>query len=196
MIDQQPAMYVWAAAVGLALTAGAWTAMNRRATRATLPLEHVAGAAILGVFGWEMLVHLPGTVMGIWTLTAGLGDVRGVEGYQAFVVAQVAFIIGAAAAIVGILRRRTWGAILGIGLAVARLVWSVAVLYEALSAFGDSIGNDLYLEFVTSVIGLQAVPAVVVIGLLAWPLVRRTAPGARASDAEWPANTAPLEHAE
>ncbi len=135
MIDQQPAMFVWAAAVGLALVAAAWTATNRKAIRPTLPLEHVAGAAILGVLGWEMLVHLPGTVMGIWTLTAGLGDVRGVEGYQAFLVAQAAFVIGVAIAIVGILRRRPWGAILGIGLAVARVVWSGAVMYEALAMF-------------------------------------------------------------
>lgn len=196
MIDQQPTMYVWAAAVGLALAAGGWTAMNRRTTRPTLPLEHVAAAAILGVFGWEMLVHLPGTVIGTWTLTAGLGDVRGVEGYQAFLVAQVAFVIGVAFAIVGILRRRPWGAILGIGLAVARVVWSGAVLYETLVMFGDSIGNELYLDFVTSLIGLQAIPALVVITLLAWPLVRRTTPRADASDAVWTANSAPLEHAD
>ena len=196
MIDQQPMMFVWAAAVGLALVVGAWTATNRKATRPTLPLEHVAGAAILGVLGWEMLVHLPGTVMGIWTLTAGLGDVRGVEGYQAFLIAQAAFVIGVATAIVGILRRRPWGAILGIGLAVARVVWSGAVLYEALAMFGDEIGNDLYLDFLTSVIGLQAIPALVVVALLAWPVVRRATPGAQAPDAEWPAGAVPLEHAD
>jgi hypothetical protein len=196
MIDQQPAMFVWAAAVGLALAAGAWTAVNRRATRPALPLEHVAGAAILGVFAWEMLVHLPGTVMGYWSLTAGLGDVRGLDGYQVFVVAQVAFVIGAAFAIVGILRRRAWGAILGIGLAVARGVWSGAVLYETLSMFGDEVGNDLYLDFVTSVIGLQAIPALVVVALLAWPLVRRTAPGAEATEAQWPAGSVPVENAD
>lgn len=196
MIDQQPTMFVWAAAVGLALAAGVWTAMNLRATRATLPLEHVAGAAILGVLGWEMLVHLPGRVMAFWTLTAGLGDVRGVEGDQVFVVAQVAFVIGAAVAVVGILRRRPWGAILGIGLAVARVVWSGAVLYETLSMFGDEMGNPTYLDVVTSVIGLQVIPPLVVVVLLAWPLVRRTTPGAEASDAEWPAGTAPLEPAD
>ena len=196
MIDQQPTMFVWAAAVVLALVAGAWTATNRRATSEILPLEHVAGAAILWVLGWEILVHLPGTVMGYWSLTAGLGDVRGVEGYQVFVVAQAAFVISAAFAIVGILRRRPWGAILGIGLAVARVVWSGAVLYEALSTFGDSMSNDVYLDFVTSVIGLQAIPAVVVIALLAWPLVRRATPSAEASDAQWPAGSAPAEHAD
>ena len=196
MIDQQPTMFVWAAAVVLALVAAAWTATNRRDACETLPLEHVAGAAILGVLGWEVLVRLPGTVMGYWSLTAGLGDVRGIEGYQVFVVAQAAFVIGAAFAIVGILRRRLWGAVLGIGLAVTRVVWSGAVLYEALSTFGDSMSNDVYLDFVTSVIGLQAVPAVVVIALLAWPLVRRTTPRAEASDAQWPAGSAPVEHAD
>ena len=128
MIDQQPSMYVWAAVVALAIVVGAWTAMNRRALRPTLSPEHVAGAAMLGLFGWEMLVHLPGAIMGYWTLTAGLGDVRGVEGYQAFVAAQAAFVVAVAFAVVGILRRRAWGAILGIGLASARVVWSGAIL--------------------------------------------------------------------
>jgi len=196
MIEQQPAMFIWAGSVGLAIAAGAWTATNRRATRPTLPPEHVAAAAIIGVFGWEIFVHLPGNVMGFWTMTAGLGDVRGVEGYQVYLAAQVAYIVATAVAVVGILRRRVWGAVLGIGLAFVRVVWSGAILFQTIFTFGDVVGNDLYLEFVISSIGLQAVPALVAIALLAWPLVRRTTPSAQASDAEWPAGTAPLEHAD
>lgn len=74
--EQWP-MYVWAAAVALAIVAGAWTATNRREVRPALPVEHVAGAALVGLFGWEMLVNLPGSAMGYWSLTAGLGDVQG-----------------------------------------------------------------------------------------------------------------------
>ena len=189
MIDQQPAMYVWAAAVTLAIVAGAWTGMNRRGIRPTLPPEHVAGAAIIGLFGWEMLVHLPGSMIGYWALTAGLGDVRGVEGHQAYVVAQAAFAIGAAFAVVGTLRRRTWGVVLGIGLASSRVVWSGLILFETVSMYGEIMGSDAYLSTVSSLIGMQAVPALAAIALLSWPLARR-------SDSEWPAAGASMEHAE
>ena len=196
MIDQQPAMFVWAAAVTLAIVAGAWTAMNRRDSRPTLPPEHVAGVAIIGLFGWEMLVHLPGSVIGYWALTAGLGDVRGVEGHQAYVVAQAAFAVGAAFAVVGTLRRRTWGVILGIGLASSRVVWSGLILFETVSMYGEIMGSDAFLSTVSVLIGMQAVPALAAIALLSWPLVRRTTPRAGASDAEWPAGSASMEHAE
>ena len=75
---QQWAMYAWAAAVAGAVVAGLWVGTNRREIRPVLPLEHVAAAALIGSFGWEMLVTLPGSVIGYLTLTAGLGDVRGV----------------------------------------------------------------------------------------------------------------------
>lgn len=192
MIDQQPSMFVWAAVVALAIMAGAWTATNRRAIRPVLPFEHVAGAALLGVIGWEMLVHLPGAIMGYWSLTAGLGDVRGVEGYQAFVVAQAAFVVAVAFAVVGILRRRAWGAILGIGLASARVVWCGAILYETLMMLANAMGDDAYLDLAISLIGLQAIPALAAIALLAWPLLRRTTPR-EGSDADWPAAGAPAD---
>lgn len=170
---QQWSMLLWAAAVALAIAAGVWTAMNRREVRPGLRPAHAAGAALVGLFGWEALVHLPGAVMGYWTLTAGLGDVQGVEGRQAFVVAQFAFVIGAAFAVGGILRRRIWGSVLGIGLALAQVVWAGLVLFETTSMFAEVMGSDAYLSVVSGLIGMDAIPALAAIALLAWPLVRR-----------------------
>lgn len=196
MIEEQPAMYVWAASVALAIVAGGWAAMNRRGIRPSLPPEHVAGAAIVGLIGWEMLVHLPGEWMAYWSVTAGLGDVRGLEGYQAYAVAQAAFVIAAAFAVFGILRRRTWGAILGIGLAAARVVWSGVGLFQTLTMYADSMSSDAILSLVSSGIGMQAIPALAAIALLAWPLLRRTTPRADESGRHWPAAAAPVESAE
>ena len=192
MTEAQWPMFVWAALVALAIGAGAWTAINRREARPTLPLEHIAGAALVGLFAWEGLVNLPGTVMGYWTLTAGLGDVRGVEGKQLFVVAQAAFVVAAALAVVGILRRRTWGSMVGIGLSAALAVWSGLILFETTTMYGESMGVDAYLSVVSGVIGMRAIPALVVIGLLAWPMVRRTTPRVGAAGNDRPA-AAPVD---
>ena len=190
---QQWAMYAWAAAVAGAVVAGLWVGTNRREIRPVLPLEHVAAAALIGSFGWEMLVTLPGSVIGYLTLTAGLGDVRGVEGQQAFVVAQGVYVAAAAAAIVGILRRRTWGFVLGIGLAAALAVWTLLNTIWTFVSFGESMGPDSYMSIVATTIGLRVVPAMVAIGLLAWPLVRHTTPRSTVpdSDGDWTASTAP-----
>lgn len=165
------AMYVWAGAVAIAIVAGVWTATNHRDPRSSLAPQHVAGAALVGLFGWEMLVNLPGSVMGYWTLTAGLGDARGIEAQQAFVVAQAAFAIGAAFAVSGILRRRTWGAVLGIGLAAAIVVSSV-LSFAQVTAIFESMGSDAYLSIVASIIGMRMIPALAAAVLLLWPLMR------------------------
>lgn len=191
MTQEQWPMFVWAAAVALAIVAGAWTAINRPKIRPTLPVEHVAGAAILGLFGWESLLNLPGVVMGYWTLTAGLGDVRGVEGDQAFVVAQAAFVVAAAFAVTGILRRRTWGAVLGIGLAASIAVWSGLILFETTALYAESMDGGTYFSLVSTLVGMRALPALVVIALLAWPMVQRTTPPVSAADRDWPTASAP-----
>lgn len=190
---QEWAMFVWAAAVALAVVAGVWVGTNHRVTRPELPLEHVAAATLIGYFGWEMLVNLPGSALGFWTLTAGLGEVRGVEGQQAFVVAQAVFVVAAAAAILGIMRRRSWGIVLGIGLAAAIVVWTVVNTIWIFQLFAESGGPDFYGSIVTTAVGLGIVPAVVAIGLLARPLRRRTGTRAPAgtSDADWSALPAP-----
>ncbi len=190
---QQWAMWVWAATVAIAVLAGIWFARTHPVTRAELPMTHVAAATLIGYFGWEMLVNLPGSALGFWTLTAGLGEVRGVEGQQAFVVAQAVFVVAAAAAIAGILRRRTWGTALGIGLGAALIVWSAVNTIWLWVTYGASIDSGFYASIVTTAVGLGVVPAVVAIALLAWPLVRRptprpTAPG---PDRDWSAAPAP-----
>ena len=188
---QQWAMYVWAAAVAIAVMVGIWYGTNRRGTRPGLPPEHVAAAALLGFFGWEMLVNLPASIIGLWSLTAGLGEARGAEGQQAFVLGQVAFVVGAAMAIAGILRRRTWGIALGIGLAAALVVSTVVNNAWILASLGQSMGFDSYISIVTSAIG-RGVPALAVIGLLAWPLVRRSTSRAVSprSNGDWSATAA------
>jgi hypothetical protein len=178
-------MYVWAAAVALAVLAAGWTARTRPSVRPELPLEHVAGAAIVGLVGWELLVYLPGSLMGYWTMTAGLGEVRGgVEAHQAFLVGQVVFVIGAGFAIVGIIRRRPWGAVLGIGLAAAMAVYSVLQLVEITILFGASMQPDAYLETIATMIGTREIPALAAIALLAWPLLRRRTRGVISSGHE------------
>ncbi len=172
-IEGQWAMYVWTAAVAVAIVAGVWTATRHREPRPSLPPQHVAGAALVGLFGWEMLVNLPGSVVGYWTLTAGLGDVRGLEAQQAFVVAQAAYVIGAAFAVGGILRRRTWGAVLGIGLAAAVMVSSAFNFAQITALYAESMSGDAYLSTVASVIGMRMIPALAAIVLLLWPFIRQ-----------------------
>ena len=192
-MEQQLPMYVWAGAVALAIVAAAWSAKERPGVRPTLPLEHVAGAALVGLFGWEALVHLPGVAMVYWTLTAGLGDVRGVESHQAYVVAQGVFVIGAAFAVAGILRRRTWGSVLGIGLAAALVLWNVLVLVETTTLYGESMGSDAYYSVLTGLIGMQSVPALAAVALLAWPFARRPTPRVDATGHDWPGAGAQVE---
>jgi hypothetical protein len=168
--------YGWAAVVAVAIVAGVWTAMKVREPRPVLPAEHVAGAVLIGLFGWESLFQLPGAWMSYVSLTAGLGDVSGDEPQQAYVAALALFGIGSAFAVVGILRRWTWGAVLGIGLAAAVVVMTSLSMVQAISMFGDALGDDAYLSFALGSIGQRAIPALAAIALLAWPLVRRPAP--------------------
>ncbi|MEO7295362.1 MAG: hypothetical protein ABIZ57_04395 [Candidatus Limnocylindria bacterium] len=191
MTQEQWPMLVWAGAVALAIVAGAWTALSRPQVRATLNIQHVAGAALLGLFGWESLVNLPGVVTGYWTLTAGLGDVRGVEGDQTYVVAQVAFVVAAAFSVTGILRRRAWGAVLGIGLAASIVVWISLILFETTLLYAESMDGGTYFSLVSTLVGMQAIPALVIIALLAWPMIRRTTPPVGAADRDWPTAAAP-----
>jgi hypothetical protein len=159
--------------VALAVAAAAWAYVNRREPRATLASQHVAGAAIVALMGWEAVVYLPGAVAGYWALTAGLGDLRGLEVHQLYVVGLAALAIGSAAAVVGILRRQMWGIVLGIGLAVAQLALSIVSIVQTIVIFGGAaVGDAVYFETVGTTIALRAVPPIAAIVLLAWPLVR------------------------
>ena len=170
-------MLTLAVTVALAVIAAVWAAKNRPTRRPVLPYRHVAGAAIVALLGWEVIVNLPGAMLGYLALTAGLGDVDGVEIDQAFVVAQVVFAIGAVFAVVGVLQRRVWGVVLAVGLAVARLAMAIAVVAQMIAMFGDAqiIGEFDYLLIVATTIALQTVPPIAAIVLLAWPSARREA---------------------
>ncbi|MEO8246806.1 MAG: hypothetical protein ABI622_06745 [Chloroflexota bacterium] len=178
--------YVWAATVLLAIAAGAWTATNRPGVRPGVPLQHVAGATLLAYFAWEMLVNLPGPVVSYWVAVDGLGDTRALAGQQAYLAGQAAFVVAGALSVVGILRGRTWAAVMGIGLAVAVVVARLAIFASTLATFGDALGADdsLYLSMVNGTILLGAVPAFVAAGLLARPLLQRASPRSGASTAE------------
>jgi hypothetical protein len=165
-------MYVWAAAVAVAIAAGVWTATRRREPRASLAPQQAAGAALIGLFGWESLVDLPGSVIGYFSLSAGLGELRGLEAQQAFVVAHAAFVIAAGFAVAGILRRRTWGAVLGIGLAAAVVVLSALTFAQMQAIYAESMTGDAYFSVVASIIGMRMIPALAAVALLLWPLMR------------------------
>ena len=190
-VSQMWPSYAWAAVVAVAIVAGVWTAMKVREPRPVLPAQHVAGAALVGLFGWEGLFQLPGALMGYLNLIAGLGDVSGDEAQQAYVAALALFAIGAAFAVVGILRRRTWGAVLGMGLAAAVVVMIAIVMIQTISMVGSAIGDDAYLSFALGSVGQRAIPALAAIVLLAWPFLRRRAP--RAEEPDWPTAPAPAE---
>jgi hypothetical protein len=178
-------MLTLAVSVALALAAATWAYATWRSARPALPLAHVAGAAIVALMGWEAVVYVPGAVAGYAALTAGLGDLRGMEVDQAYVVALAAFAVGSVAAVVGILRRRTWGIVLGIGLAVSQLATTLAAVAQTIAILGETVGETTYIEFVGSTLALRAVPPIVAIVLLAWPLVRGA--NAPASEATTPA---------
>jgi hypothetical protein len=166
--------WTFAITVGLSVLAAGWTARVRPEPRPTLPLMHVAGAALVGVIGWEALHMLPGTITGLFLATAGIPEPRGAEEAQAFAAASVLFVVASALAIVGILRRRPWGIVLGIGVAVARVAVGISVLFQWLALSGNVVGDDNYLPTALSIIGMSLVPPVVAIALLAWPLLSRS----------------------
>lgn len=160
--------------VGVAVLAAGWTARVRPEPRPTLPLAHVAGAALVGTIGWEALNMLPGTITTLFLATAGIPEPRGAEGTQAFAGGSVVFVLASGLAIVGILRRRAWGAVLGIGLALARVAVGITSLFQWLALSGSVVGDNTYLPTALSIIGMSLVPPLAAAALLLWPLVARS----------------------
>jgi hypothetical protein len=186
-MTQAPWSMEWATwlTIGILVIAGiaaAWTALNRPRPRAELPLQHAAAAALIGYVAWDGLIQLPGLFDMYFTATVGLGDLGNVLlGQRAYLIVATAFIIGSAIAITGILLRRTWGAVLGIGLAAAHVIGSVTTVVNlAILESGAVVVGDGYFAAVAPTLLMGAVPSAVAIGLLIWPLVRRP------SDADTP----------
>ena len=80
--------WTFAITVALAVLVAGWTARVRPEPRPTLPLAHVAAAALLGTLGWEALNMLPGTITGLFLATTGIPEARGAEANQAFAAAS------------------------------------------------------------------------------------------------------------
>jgi hypothetical protein len=162
--------------IAVAMIAAAWTALNRPRPRPELPVHHAAAAALIGYVAWEALTLLPGFFDTYLTATAGIDDVGSVLlGQRAYLIAATAAVAGSAIAIVGILRRRAWGAVLGIGLAAAHVIGSVATVINVaiLESGAEVAGGENYFALIAPTLLLGAVPSIVAIGLLAWPMIRR-----------------------
>ena len=137
---------------------------------AALPPQHVAAAALIGAFAWEASASLPGLIQGWLLNTAGLGPPGDATG-RLLVAASVGFVGASVIAIVGILRRQPWGAVLGIGVAVGRVVTTILAAISFLSVIGDSLPGGQAIWYVAQV-AQGSVPAVAAAVLLAWPFRR------------------------
>lgn len=192
--------WLTAAIIAVAVAAAGWTAVNRRRPRAELPLQHAAGAALIGYVAWDSFTRLPGLIATYLTATVGLDRLGGVLlAQRVLLIVGVAFVVGIAIAIMGILRRRAWGAVLGIGLAASHVIGSVATLANLaiLESGAEVVGDGGYFTFIAPTLLMGAVPSIVAIGLIAWPMIRRS-PGstpARSESAatEWHNRTTPVD---
>ncbi len=164
-------VYLWAGALLLSILAASVTAASGRAPLAVLTPAQVAGATLVGLFGWQTLTNVPGLIKGYWDLTAGLGNVDGIEPQQVFVVGQIVFMIACAVAVYAILRRARWGTVLGIGLAATQIIWFVSIVIHNWSMY-DSMPVEVMLDIMLGAFGAQVAPALAAMVLLAWPVPR------------------------
>ena len=162
--------WVFAGSTALTVAAGLLATRVRREWATTLPMAHVAAAVLVALFGWQSLVYLPGTVQYYAAAVAGIPDPANVEAYQAFVVASAAFVVAAALAVYGTLRRRPWGLVLGIGVAGTSALTAVASSVNLFMINGDPFGPSGLAWNVFTLVAERVVPPLVAIGLLLWPL--------------------------
>jgi len=184
--DQLP-MWIFSIGTALAVVAGLVATRIGRQWLAELPIAHVVAATLIGASGWEVLVYLPGTIQAFLSATAGITDPQGVAHYQAFAAASAAFVVAAVLAVVGILRRRPWGVVTGIGLAATRVAMSVGSTVS-LFGFAESFPPQDFGQMVGTLVALNMVPPLLAIALLAWPLLsgRSAAPVAPPDEgADW-----------
>jgi hypothetical protein len=163
-------LWAWVAVVAAAVLAAALARRLRPGLLPVLPVLHVAGTTLVAVIGWQALVNLPGTVLQYFTTFAGIGVPTGESAYEAYVVAACVFVAASAVAVVAVLRRRPWGAVLGIGLCVAHIGTNLVGIASMLSLMGN-MGGDPNLTWYTISFAFSAVPAIVAIVLLARPLI-------------------------
>jgi hypothetical protein len=171
-MGNEPIFWTFSAATALTVVAGLLATRVRREWVTSVPMAHVAALVLIALYGWETLVYLPSTINLYTTRVAGIPDPSGVEANQAFVIASVAFAAAAALAIFGIIRRRPWGVVLGIGVAATRVAMSVASSIQLFSANLDLFGPEALGFNAVTGFALNGLPAVVGVFLLLWPLLR------------------------
>ncbi|HEX7171060.1 MAG TPA: hypothetical protein VF365_00470 [Candidatus Limnocylindria bacterium] len=186
MSTEQLPMWVFAIGTALAVIVGLVATRVRREWLARLPFAHVAAATLIGAAGWEALVNLPGTIQAYLSTVAGIANPDGVGHVQAFAVASAAFVVAAVLAVLGILRRRPWGVVTGAGLAATMVAMSIGST-ASIFTFADSFPPDQLGQIVGTLFALNAVPPLVAIALLAWPLLggRSAAPAAPRDEGDW-----------
>ena len=192
--------WIAAAVTAVAVAAAVWTALNRRRPLVELPPQHAAAAALLGYVAWEGLTQLPGFIGAYFAATSGLDDLGNVLlAQRVYLIVGAAFVVGVAIAIVGVLRRQQWGAVLGIGLAASHVIGSVATLVS-LGIFESGtvvVGDGGYFALIAPVLVMGAVPPIVAIGLLVWPMIRRspgaTPPRPESVAPDWQKRTTPAD---
>lgn len=192
--------WIAAAVIAAAVAAAVWTAVNRRWPLAELPPQHAAAAALLGYVAWEGLTQLPGFISTYLTATSGLDDLGNVLlAQRVYLIVGAAFVVGVGIAIFGILRRRQWGAVLGIGLAASHVIGSVATLVSLgiFESGAEVVGDGGYFALIAPTLVMGALPPIVAIGLLAWPLLRRspgtTPPRSESVAPDWQKRTTPAD---
>ncbi|HET8777580.1 MAG TPA: hypothetical protein VFN76_07970, partial [Candidatus Limnocylindria bacterium] len=95
-----PDWYAWTffAVVVAAIAAGgaAWLLWPRRSAR--LPMEHVAGAALIAAGGWQLLVDLPASLVQVFAINSGIPNAL-FTSLHVFVLAHVGVVVATAVAI-------------------------------------------------------------------------------------------------
>jgi hypothetical protein len=168
-----PDWYAWtlfaAVAAAIVVGAAAWLLWPRRSER--LPMEHVAGAALVAAGGWQLLVDLPASLVQVFVINSGIPNAP-LTSVHVFVIAHAAVVLAAAVAIVGVLRREVWGAALGIGVSGAMATRTVLGIASLLTMIGPEGMPDGQLAWLVAQSALQAVPPIAAAVLLAPPFWR------------------------
>jgi hypothetical protein len=171
--------YAWtfAAALALALLAAGAALVIGSGRLHRLPLEHAAAAALLAVPAWEILIDLPGSFSQFFIINAGIANPP-LAPLQVFLIAQTVFVLASAVAVVGVLRRWVWAAVLGVGMGLARVTLSGLAMASLLTLGADSMPEGQLGGFVLTS-ALLALPSVAAIVLLVLPFLRARRSSAR-----------------
>ncbi len=168
MLEELWVVWAFALMVGLAVAAAIVIGRTGRERLPTLSPHHAAGAAILGVIGWEVAIYLPGSVQTrTVAILPGPGDAALPSAL--YVLTQGVYVAATVVAVVFVLRRHVWAAILAIGLCLVRIGLMTINLWQ----FVQSAGVDPTVVAQLVPFALLTVPAAVAIWLFAQqPLTR------------------------